>query len=989
MNHLTLYFFYLPPLKIFYTLCYDKEKIAERLICTFIPYRKNKEGYIVVHGGMKKNSIKRRLAVTLLAMVLTATSVIVPIGAGTADAATYSNSVERIYASRQYAKSVTFAWTAKSGVSGTKWQIRYRYKKVSSGRWSKWTVKTVSKRSRNVASKKNYFVQAQARRVGDTAWGSNAVTVSTNGKYKPIINAGAANSSGKLVTNITITAGKTYKIHPKHTYSNARKTRVLPNGASYKATNKNVVSLIKSNGSKYTSGRVNGTITIKGLKAGSSKVIVRAANGRQKTLYVTVKAVVKTTARATGNASPAAPTGIKATANSKNIQITWNAVSGATGYEVYRSENQSFSSAPVYYSAINKYCDTTVEEGKTYYYKVAAYKNYTGDTTYSKDSAVVSAARTAAEQELIPEGVEVTSEPAGLKLSWPAANISVEECRKIVRDDEHGESENHAIKYVVYCNDEAVSGELDEPQFFHETAIEKGKTYTYTVHPRVRLNRVGKTKTTYYDAVLYDSSYLITIGDVCIPVEDSAFANKAAKKPAAVSIPANLYANAEEDATRVKLTWNANPRAAKFVVERNGSKIAETATAGIYDSNIKESTIYTYTVYAYDAAGNKSKGASVKIITKAKPKPVPTPTPDPVQPDPVKPSGKPWAEWPKITFTLGTAKFYLGQSWTSTLYSQLKANANGYEHVVRKNFVVAHSGDNGWWSDGYTYQEYIYDEDVYMFNTTTYKDFLMVYVVNGQILSWTTSAANMGSNNGTAFKRGDTSWPANATATVVNVQPYMEEYKEKAALMGGFTQKDSEGDDNIYVNNDFVIDTSMNGPEKRIGFHLTNAYRVLRDRAPLIYNKYLDGENNTWTGTVTLRMPSLGVEDIYTFTNNRYGAQAYAETMDASDVLSHDARNMTAGPLSYSKGCCRDAVVCQASGNSVYAPGENVAGGPSLGEAVLTNYTGFNDTGYNSSAEHICNLLSTEWKYIGIGLGKSGMYNCVQFGIDWDKGSFD
>lgn len=67
---------------------------------------------------------------------------------------------------------------------------------------------------------------------------------------------------------------------------------------------------------------------------------------------------------------------IKSVANSKKGQVAVkvNSVKGASGYIIYRSTKQSSGYVAIGSTTKTTYTDKTVKKGKTYYYKVAAYK---------------------------------------------------------------------------------------------------------------------------------------------------------------------------------------------------------------------------------------------------------------------------------------------------------------------------------------------------------------------------------------------------------------------------------------------------------------------------------------------------------------------------------------------------------------------------------------------------------------------------------------
>ncbi|WML24581.1 InlB B-repeat-containing protein [Neobacillus sp. OS1-33] len=85
---------------------------------------------------------------------------------------------------------------------------------------------------------------------------------------------------------------------------------------------------------------------------------------------------------------PSTPVNLKVVkATTSSIKITWNGVTGATGYEIYRSMSSKGTYTLVKTVATPSYTNTGLVKGKTYYYKVRAYrmvgktKVYSGWTT--------------------------------------------------------------------------------------------------------------------------------------------------------------------------------------------------------------------------------------------------------------------------------------------------------------------------------------------------------------------------------------------------------------------------------------------------------------------------------------------------------------------------------------------------------------------------------------------------------------------------------
>jgi uncharacterized protein YjdB len=87
-----------------------------------------------------------------------------------------------------------------------------------------------------------------------------------------------------------------------------------------------------------------------------------------------------------------APTSVKAASSSYNsINVSWGGVTGASGYEVYRATSSTGTYTLVSRTTAKSYNNTGLTTGKTYYYKVRAYRTTTTTTrTYGPYSYKVS-----------------------------------------------------------------------------------------------------------------------------------------------------------------------------------------------------------------------------------------------------------------------------------------------------------------------------------------------------------------------------------------------------------------------------------------------------------------------------------------------------------------------------------------------------------------------------------------------------------------------
>ena len=100
------------------------------------------------------------------------------------------------------------------------------------------------------------------------------------------------------------------------------------------------------------------------------------------------------TVLAATNTSIAKPKILSVTSKAYNkLLVKWKKVSGASGYVIYRStkKNSGYKKIKTVRSgSTTKYTDTGIQTGKTYYYKIKAYKKASSKLTYSNFSKIKS-----------------------------------------------------------------------------------------------------------------------------------------------------------------------------------------------------------------------------------------------------------------------------------------------------------------------------------------------------------------------------------------------------------------------------------------------------------------------------------------------------------------------------------------------------------------------------------------------------------------------
>lgn len=121
-----------------------------------------------------------------------------------------------------------------------------------------------------------------------------------------------------------------------------------------------------------------------------------------------------------GCTPPAAPTGVTATAASQSqINVSWNAVSGATSYTILRSTTSGGPYSSVGTSATTSFSNTGLSCNTTYYYVVTA----SNGTCSSGNSAQAQATTSACTGNVLQNGVPVTgiSGATGNQQFWTMA----------------------------------------------------------------------------------------------------------------------------------------------------------------------------------------------------------------------------------------------------------------------------------------------------------------------------------------------------------------------------------------------------------------------------------------------------------------------------------------------------------------------------------------------------------------------------------------
>jgi chitodextrinase len=274
---------------------------------------------------------------------------------------------------------------------------------------------------------------------------------------------------------------------------------------------------------------------------------------------------------------PSTPANLVASAGSSTlVNLAWTASTdnvGVTRYNVLRNGVQIGTSTGV------SYPDATVAPNISYSYVVNA-QDAAGNVSANSNTATVTTPPDTTKPSA-PAGLTGSSNASGtqITMSWTAATDNV-----------------GVTGYEVWRN-AALLSPVAGTSFIDATVV-AGTTYSYTVRARDAAGNVSA-----------DSSVL-TITATAQPPTDTI----------APSAPASLNASAN-GSTRVDLNWSAstdNVGVVGYQISRSGTQVGTSTSLSYSDTTAQASTSYTYTVRAYDAAGNVSPDSpSVPVTTPA------------------------------------------------------------------------------------------------------------------------------------------------------------------------------------------------------------------------------------------------------------------------------------------------------------------------------------------------------------------------------------
>ncbi len=291
--------------------------------------------------------------------------------------------------------------------------------------------------------------------------------------------------------------------------------------------------------------------------------------------YITGIAAFRAATTGTDTTAPTIPTNLSASGvTTSGVTLAWSASTdsnGVAGYHVIRNGTQIGTTAST------SYTDSGLTAGTSYTYAVNAF-DPTGNT--SLQSATLQVTTKSSSSDTTPPSV-----PANLK-STAATSTSISLAWTASTDNVG------VFGYHLFRNGTQVASPSGNS--YTDTGLAAGTSYTYAVSA--------------YDAA----------GNASAQSASLKVSTTGSSDTTPPSVPANLKSTATTSSS-VSLAWTAstdNVAVAGYHLFRNGTQVASPSGNSYTDTGLAAATSYTYTVSAYDAAGNASaQSASLKVTT--------------------------------------------------------------------------------------------------------------------------------------------------------------------------------------------------------------------------------------------------------------------------------------------------------------------------------------------------------------------------------------
>jgi chitodextrinase len=320
-----------------------------------------------------------------------------------------------------------------------------------------------------------------------------------------------------------------------------------------------------------TSATTNANIT--GLTASTSYSFTISAYDAAGNNSAVSNALNVTTLAITDTTAPTIPNGLVASSITQtSLILSWSASSdavGVTGYKIFRGGSQIGISATTNISV------SGLTAATSYSFSVSAYDAAGNNSGVSSALSVTTLAVPDSTAPTVPNGLVASSiTQTSLSLSWSASSDAV-----------------GVTGYKIFKGGSQIG--TSATTNFAVTGLTAATSYSFTVSA--------------YDAAGNNSGVSSALSVTTLVVPDTT----------APTVPNGLVASSITQ-TSLSLSWSASNDAVGvtgYKIFKGGVQLGTSATTNISVTGLTASTLYSFTVSAYDAAGNNSAVSSSLSVT--------------------------------------------------------------------------------------------------------------------------------------------------------------------------------------------------------------------------------------------------------------------------------------------------------------------------------------------------------------------------------------
>ena len=343
-------------------------------------------------------------------------------------------------------------------------------------------------------------------------------------------------------------------------------------------------------------------------------------------------------------ALPDAPTNLTATAQgSSAVYLSWNAVNGVDGYNIYRGSSQIATGLTA-----TSYTDEGLESSSTYCYTVKSVKDGVESVASNKECAetepeapsaptnLFATAQSATSIGLIWSSVygaesykvyrnsqEIATNVTGISYTDNGLTASTNYCYTVKAVNSAGESEESssacAMTYSLIPSTPTgldVTAQSSSSIALTWNSVDGAESYkVYRDSEEIAINVTG---TTYTDnGLTANKEYCYTVKAVNSAGESEESSPECATTyPLAPDAPTNLVATAQGTST-ISLSWNGVVGATNYNIYRNLTQVATVTETSYVDNGLAPATEYVYTVKAVNIAGESGASNEARATTDA------------------------------------------------------------------------------------------------------------------------------------------------------------------------------------------------------------------------------------------------------------------------------------------------------------------------------------------------------------------------------------